>query len=167
MDDEVNYWPREHGVICVSCPECAFTFDAAHRSRDGGYDCPACAELRLEEELAVRRAAYSALMDEAVEASMRWAEELAEKSAEVDAKSEIGHAVADAWMIEAHRLLAERDAARRGTVDVERYWQVVEQLTRTEAESAIYRKALEQCALSPDGFGRIALTALSKGNPDD
>lgn len=44
-------WLKEDGVTCVSCPECAFTFDAFHTDVDsGGYSCTACAELRLEDE---------------------------------------------------------------------------------------------------------------------
>ena len=40
-------WAVEEGVTCVSCPDCAFTFDASH-SEDGSgiYDCPACMEHR-------------------------------------------------------------------------------------------------------------------------
>ena len=38
-------------VTCVSCPACAFTFDAVHSDADGGYSCPACAEVRLKAEL--------------------------------------------------------------------------------------------------------------------
>jgi hypothetical protein len=33
-----------------SCPECAFTFDAMHTDRDGGYSCPLCGEIRAEAE---------------------------------------------------------------------------------------------------------------------
>ena len=33
---------------CVSCPECAFTFDAMHCDDDGlTYTCPACSEQAL------------------------------------------------------------------------------------------------------------------------
>ena len=39
-------WAMTEGVTCVSCPDCAFTFDAAHTEVDqaegGPYDCPAC-----------------------------------------------------------------------------------------------------------------------------
>jgi hypothetical protein len=36
-------WEVEHGVICVTCPDCAFTFGAEHRDAGGGYTCPLCA----------------------------------------------------------------------------------------------------------------------------
>ena len=36
-------WEREEGVTCVSCPRCAFTFDASHVTQTTGrYDCPCC-----------------------------------------------------------------------------------------------------------------------------
>lgn len=38
-------WSVVEGVTCVACPDCAFTFDADHEDVDGGYSCPACAEL--------------------------------------------------------------------------------------------------------------------------
>lgn len=41
-----NGWPVERGVTCVSCPDCAFTFDAMHADEDGSYSCPLCAEAR-------------------------------------------------------------------------------------------------------------------------
>jgi hypothetical protein len=44
-------WEREEHVDCVSCPECAFTFDACHEDRDGGYSCPLCAELASKKTL--------------------------------------------------------------------------------------------------------------------
>lgn len=37
-------WLREEGVTCVVCPACAFTFDAFHTDKDGGYSCPVCTE---------------------------------------------------------------------------------------------------------------------------
>lgn len=43
-----------------SCPDCAFTFDAIHTDRDGGYSCPVCAEARLEAELAQLRTTIAA-----------------------------------------------------------------------------------------------------------
>lgn len=46
-------WEREDGVECVVCPVCAFTFDAAHEDTTGGYSCPACAEVKLREILAL------------------------------------------------------------------------------------------------------------------
>lgn len=49
-------WKLEAGVLCVSCPRCAFTFDAAHEDTygDGGHRCPACGERDLEAELGQR-----------------------------------------------------------------------------------------------------------------
>jgi hypothetical protein len=44
-------WLREGHVDCVSCPVCAFTFDACHEDQGGGYSCPLCVELRLQEQL--------------------------------------------------------------------------------------------------------------------
>jgi len=38
--------------LCVSCPNCAFTFDSTHTDQDGGYSCPLCAEIHLEARLA-------------------------------------------------------------------------------------------------------------------
>lgn len=38
--------------LCVSCPDCAFTFDSAHTDADGGYSCPVCVEIRLEARIA-------------------------------------------------------------------------------------------------------------------
>lgn len=36
-------WVTVQGVECVSCPGCAFTFDASHTDIDtGGYTCPMC-----------------------------------------------------------------------------------------------------------------------------
>ena len=36
-------WTVEHGVLCVACPACAFTFDAAHTDNNAPrYSCPAC-----------------------------------------------------------------------------------------------------------------------------
>jgi hypothetical protein len=35
-------WNRQPGVDCVECPDCGFTFDAAHRDEDGTYSCPNC-----------------------------------------------------------------------------------------------------------------------------
>lgn len=50
--DDARAWERAQGVECVSCPQCAFTFDAAHTTHRGdgvyeGYDCPLCAESAL------------------------------------------------------------------------------------------------------------------------
>ena len=64
---------------CVSCPECAFTFDAMHTTQDGAdYDCPACGENELAaREFALRAAlatadqASSALLAERDEAEAR------------------------------------------------------------------------------------------------
>jgi hypothetical protein len=51
--ETLKEWGREDGVECVSCPDCAFTFDAFHRDdSDDEYSCPACAESRLEAQLA-------------------------------------------------------------------------------------------------------------------
>ena len=51
---------------CVSCPDCAFTFDAMHTTQDGGgYDCPACGE----NELAAREFALRAALATADQAS--------------------------------------------------------------------------------------------------
>lgn len=37
--------------LCVSCPECAFTFGAGHVTQaTGEYDCPVCAESRLRSD---------------------------------------------------------------------------------------------------------------------
>lgn len=36
--------------LCVSCPDCAFTFDSGHTDADGGYSCPNCAEFALMRE---------------------------------------------------------------------------------------------------------------------
>lgn len=35
-------WNRQRSVDCVECPDCGFTFDAAHRDEDGTYSCPNC-----------------------------------------------------------------------------------------------------------------------------
>jgi hypothetical protein len=43
----ISTWDREGDVVCVICPDCAFTFDADHYDEDGGYSCPACAEMAL------------------------------------------------------------------------------------------------------------------------
>lgn len=46
-------WELEYDVICVSCPDCAFTYDAIHKlDATDEYSCPLCAEARLERELA-------------------------------------------------------------------------------------------------------------------
>lgn len=42
-------WLVTEGVRCVSCPDCAFTFDAMHEDQDGTFSCPAC-ELSEEPE---------------------------------------------------------------------------------------------------------------------
>lgn len=48
----VDGWIIEKGVECVSCPACAFTFDAQHLTvGTDGYTCPACAENALEDAL--------------------------------------------------------------------------------------------------------------------
>lgn len=39
-------WMASVGVM-VSCPGCAFTFDANHRDEDGGYSCPLCDDFDL------------------------------------------------------------------------------------------------------------------------
>jgi hypothetical protein len=39
---EYKDWELEHGVTCVVCPDCAFTFDAVHTDPDGSYSCPLC-----------------------------------------------------------------------------------------------------------------------------
>jgi hypothetical protein len=46
-----------------TCPACAFTFDACHQDDkpEGGYSCPACAELELQAEAATLRAALEYL----------------------------------------------------------------------------------------------------------
>jgi hypothetical protein len=46
-----------------TCPACAFAFDACHQDNtpEGGYSCPACAELRLQAEAAALRAALEHL----------------------------------------------------------------------------------------------------------
>lgn len=38
-------WETEANVLCVVCPDCAFTFDACHENDtpEGGYSCPVCA----------------------------------------------------------------------------------------------------------------------------
>ena len=54
---ETGWKDREDGWLeatqmtrLVSCPKCAFTFDADHTDQDGGYSCPCCcAEARVEE----------------------------------------------------------------------------------------------------------------------
>jgi rubrerythrin len=48
-------------VACWSCPDCAFTFDAMHEDAEGGYSCPACAEIRLTAERDKLRAELSDL----------------------------------------------------------------------------------------------------------
>ena len=47
----MSEWLREGHVDCVSCPNCAFTFDACHEDRDGGYTCPVCREIELTKAL--------------------------------------------------------------------------------------------------------------------
>jgi hypothetical protein len=37
-------WEREENVLCVVCPDCAFTFNADHTDTGGGYSCPCCFE---------------------------------------------------------------------------------------------------------------------------
>lgn len=44
-------WEDIAGVLCVICPQCAFTFDAFHESAKGGYTCPNCEECRLTAEV--------------------------------------------------------------------------------------------------------------------
>lgn len=51
-----------------SCPDCAFSFDAFHTDQDGGYSCPACAELRLSSEVATLTATVAGLRELAREA---------------------------------------------------------------------------------------------------
>lgn len=51
-DAEGREWVIDDTVTCVSCPDCAFTFDAFHEDASGGYSCPACAEARLTAEVA-------------------------------------------------------------------------------------------------------------------
>lgn len=46
MGENTDAWQVTESVTCVSCPECAFTFDADHGEAGGGYDCPACMEHR-------------------------------------------------------------------------------------------------------------------------
>lgn len=47
--EELHGWEVENGVMCVVCPECAFTMDAGHvDSVGGGYTCPSCAPQALE-----------------------------------------------------------------------------------------------------------------------
>lgn len=41
-------WEHWADIDCVSCPDCAFTFSDVHRDKDGGYSCPACAEIALD-----------------------------------------------------------------------------------------------------------------------
>lgn len=37
------HWEQIEGVVCVVCPDCAFTFGAEHQNtRGGGYTCPNC-----------------------------------------------------------------------------------------------------------------------------
>lgn len=39
---ERHGWQIEHGVECVVCPYCTFTFAASHENEKGGYSCPNC-----------------------------------------------------------------------------------------------------------------------------
>jgi len=43
-------WGQAVAVTCVECPDCAFTFDATHEDKDGGYSCPQCDQLALQAE---------------------------------------------------------------------------------------------------------------------
>ena len=49
--EDVEAW-QQSTELCVSCPDCAFTFDSMHTDQGGGYSCPVCAEIRLEARLA-------------------------------------------------------------------------------------------------------------------
>jgi hypothetical protein len=43
IDAHGHAWERRHGVECVECPDCGFTFAAMHEDGDGsGYSCPNC-----------------------------------------------------------------------------------------------------------------------------
>jgi hypothetical protein len=45
-------WETARDVACIVCPACAFTFDADHEDwPEGGYSCPACAEMKLASQL--------------------------------------------------------------------------------------------------------------------
>lgn len=39
---EQDAWLACEGDKMVSCPDCAFTFDAFHTTPDGRYECPSC-----------------------------------------------------------------------------------------------------------------------------
>lgn len=42
---------KRERVSLWTCPDCAFSFDAAHKDEDGGYSCPVCGEARAERRL--------------------------------------------------------------------------------------------------------------------
>jgi hypothetical protein len=43
IDANGHAWERRHGIECVECPDCGFTFAAMHKDGDGkGYSCPNC-----------------------------------------------------------------------------------------------------------------------------
>ena len=44
-------WAQHENVTVVECPACGFCFDADHEDHEGGYSCPMCAEIRLNEAL--------------------------------------------------------------------------------------------------------------------
>lgn len=54
----------EDGVRCYVCPDCAFTFDAAHTdtaAEGAGYSCPLCESLDLRDHLAEKLLAEAEL----------------------------------------------------------------------------------------------------------
>ena len=56
-------WDQFSTEHCVSCPDCAFTFDSAHTDQDGGYSCPCCAEAALVARLAEAERVRGAAQD--------------------------------------------------------------------------------------------------------
>ena len=58
-------WEHHADLDCVECPDCAFCFQDVHRDRDGGYSCPACAEIALTSRVAALETALRKIRDEA------------------------------------------------------------------------------------------------------
>jgi len=54
-------WDRVVGITGVECPDCAFTFDAAHEDEGGGYSCPLCSEIALQAEVERLREALDSI----------------------------------------------------------------------------------------------------------
>jgi hypothetical protein len=63
----------EDGVRCVVMHCCGFTFDAVHTDEDGGYSCPACAE--------ISPGRLAAAEQRAQDFATKWADEIEKRQA--------------------------------------------------------------------------------------